>query len=74
MFLSDGSTCFKCYYSTSSVMTIDEVIKTTGTVNEGTAKSLDEIHSTSLLGDTLYCDSELWIISDGKVPKLKAFD
>lgn len=54
MFLSDGSTCFKCYYSTSSVMTIDEVIKTTGTANEGTAKSLDEIHSTSLLSDTLY--------------------
>lgn len=73
-YMSDGSTCFKCYYSTTSTMTIGEVIMTTGTVNEGTAKSLDEIHSTALLSDTLYWDSDLWIISDGKAPELKAFD
>lgn len=73
-YMSDGSNCFKCYYSTTSTMTIGEVIMTTGTVNEGTAKSLDEIHSTALLSDTLYWDSDLWIISDGKAPELKAFD
>lgn len=73
-YMSDGSNCFKCYYSTTSTMTIGEVIMTTGTVNEGTAKLLDEIHSTALLSDTLYWDSDLWIISDGKAPELKAFD
>lgn len=73
-YMADGSSCFKCYYSTASAMTIGEEAKDTGTVSEGTAKTPEEIHSTALLGDTLYWDSELWIISDGKAPELKAFN
>ena len=66
----DGSTCFKCYYNSSAVITVGGEVKAAGTCTEGTAKTLDELHSTALLVDTLYWDTDIWNIGFG-VPTLK---
>ena len=65
-----GSTCFKCYYSSSAVITVGGEVKAAGTCTEGIAKTLDELHSTALLVDTLYWDTDIWNIGFG-VPTLK---
>lgn len=68
--MADGSTCFKCYYSSDATIVIADEQVTDVTCAEGVAKTLAECGSRELLFDTLCWDETVWTIVDG-CPTLK---
>ncbi len=65
-YMADGATCFKCYYSTESAITVGEEQVTEVTCTEGIGKTLAECGSRELLFETLYWDEAVWTIVDGR--------